>query len=308
MTSQPDTRPVPNGESAKITQRQDQPEHLEKLLAYSWRYQVAQRWGTARAFGTFVLAAAGPVMSLFLPRTGELVAAISAGWLVLGRTLLTWMEQRATLDAARIQELYDTTLFHLPWNTGLVGRPPTPDDVAAAARHIKDDSRYRNWYSIDLGSTPWPGDVLLCQRQSAVWSRRDHRDYGTLVLLAGVGWFLIGLVIALVRDLSLADYLIKIFLPSAPAFLDSLDLARQHWQHATSRQRLEDKIHDLWQAHTPSLTSLTIKECREIQDSAYLLRRDGPRVSNLIYRLRRATSDAITKAGTDKLRVQTPAP
>lgn len=308
MTNQPNTRPVPNGESAKITERQDQPEHLQKLLAYSRRYHVAQQWGTARAFGAFVLAAAGPVMSLLIPSTSELVAAVGAGWLVLGRTLLTWMEQRTTLDAARIQELYDTRLFHLPWNTGLVGRPPTPDDVAAAARHIKDDSRYRNWYSIDLGSTPWPGDVLLCQRQSAVWSRRDHRDYGTLVLIAGVGWFLIGLVIALVRDLSLADYLIKIFLPSAPAFLDSLDLARRHWHHANARQLLEAKIHDLWHAHTSSPASLTINECREIQDSAYFLRRDGPRVSNLIYELRRATSDAITKAGTDTLRAQIPNP
>jgi hypothetical protein len=77
---------------------------------------------------------AGPILTLFLAGSGELVAAISAGWLVLGRTLLIWMEQRTTLEAARVQELYDTQLFHLPWNTALVGRPPSPDDIAAAAR------------------------------------------------------------------------------------------------------------------------------------------------------------------------------
>jgi hypothetical protein len=302
MIGLPADRPVPTGASARITQRQDEPEHLQRLLAYSRYYQVAHRWRRARAIGTFVLAAAGPMLALFIPATSELVAAISAGWLVLGRTLLTWMEQRTTLEAARVQELYDTSLFHLPWNAALVGRRPVPDDVAAAARYLKKNARYYNWYSIDLGDTQWPADVLLCQRQSAVWSRRDHRAYGTTVLVAGVSWFLIGLAIALVRDLSLADYLIKIFLPSAPAFLDSLDLARLHWHHAAARHLLEDKIHDLWQAYRSQPEGLTIADCREIQDSAYLLRRDGPRVPNLFYKLRRATLDASTRAGTVALR------
>jgi hypothetical protein len=58
------------------------------------------------------------------------------------------------------------------------------------------------------------------------------------VLIAGVMWFLVGLTVAIARDLSLAVYLIKIFLPSAPAFLDALDVARQHWHHAAAREQL----------------------------------------------------------------------
>jgi hypothetical protein len=295
-------RPVPEGASARISQRQDEPQHLNRLLAYSHDYQVAHRWRRARALGTFVLAAVGPFVSLFIPATTDLVAAISAGWLVLGRTVLTGMEQRATLHAARVQELYDTNLFHLPWNAALAGRRPSPDDVAAAARHITDDRDYRNWYSIDLGNTPWPADVLLCQRQSMVWSRQDHRSYSATILTAGVSWFVVGLIIALVRDLSLADYLIKIFLPSAPAFLDTVELARLHWQHANARQQAEHKIDDLWQAYTAQPEQLAVSDCREIQDAAYLLRRDGPRVPHLFYKLRRATSEANTKAGTAALR------
>lgn len=301
MTDTQAVRPVPEGASAGITQRQDEPQHLTRLLAYSHRYRVAHRWRRARALGTFVLAAAGPFISLLIPATTDLVAAISAGWLVLGRTLLTGMEQRATLHAARVQELYDTHLFHLPWNTALAGRKPSPEDVAAAARHITDHRDYRNWYSIDLGTTPWPADVILCQRQSMVWSRQDHRSYSATILTTGVAWFVIGLVIALVRDLSLADYLIKIFLPSAPAFLDTIELARLHQQHANARQQAEHKIDDLWRAYTTRPETLAISDCREIQDAAYLLRRDGPRVPHLFYKFRRAASEASTKAGTAAL-------
>jgi hypothetical protein len=108
MTGTPVARPVPDGQSARIIQLQDQPEHLQRPLAYSRYYQIAHRWRRARAFGTFVLAAAGPILALLIPATSELVAAISAGWLVLGRTLLGWLEQRSTLEASRVQESYDT--------------------------------------------------------------------------------------------------------------------------------------------------------------------------------------------------------
>lgn len=294
-------RPIPLGQSARITQRQDEPEHLRRLLAYSHHYQVALRWRRARAFGTFILASVGPVISLFVPVTTDLVAAISAGWLVLGRTLLTAMEQRRTRDAVRVQELYDTDLFYLPWNAALVGRRPSPGDIAAAARHIANDVDYRKWYSIDLGNTPWPADVLLCQRQSMVWSRQDHRAYATTILTAGITWFLIGVIIALIRDLSLADYLIKIFLPGTPAFLDSVELAREHRQHATSRQQVEDKIDDLWAAHHTRPETLTVPATREIQDSAYLLRHNDPRVPQLFYKLRRKASEENTHVDAQEL-------
>ncbi|MBN1171299.1 MAG: hypothetical protein JXA67_03915 [Micromonosporaceae bacterium] len=295
-------RPVLEGQSARIKQRQDEPEHLQRLLAYSRAYQVAHRWRRIRALGTFVLAAIGPLIALFIHGTSDLVAAISAGWLVLGRTILTWMEQRGTLEAVRIQELYDTNLFHLPWNAALAGRPPAPEDMAAAARHITDDTRYRDWYSIDLGDTPWPADVLLCQRQSMVWSRQDHKNYGSIVLITGISWFIVGLTIALVRELSLADYLIKIFLPSAPAFLESADLAALHLRHAGNRRQAEHKIDDLWQAYVTAPESLTVFACREVQDSAYLLRRDGPRVPQFFYKLRRSASELATRAGASALR------
>jgi hypothetical protein len=197
MTTIP--RPVQAGSSARIEQRQDQSEHLQRLLAYSYLYRTAQRWHRARAFGTFVLATVAPIVSLLLPSTSAILAAIAAGWLVAGRTILSWLEDHGILRAVSVQELYDTRLFRLPWNTALAGRQPVPEDVLAAAAHIRDDTGYRNWYSIDLGDTPWPGDTLLCQRMSMIWSRRDHRAYGTTILVTGIAWFTLGLAVALAR-------------------------------------------------------------------------------------------------------------
>jgi hypothetical protein len=178
------SRPVPVGAPSRIRQRQDQLEHLQRLKAYSYLYRTAQRWHRGKAAGTIILATVAPVVSLLVPSSSDILAAIAAGWLVAGRTVLSWLEDHRMLQAVRVQELYDTRLFRLPWNTALAGRPPAPEDVAAAAAHMRDDTRYRDWYSIDTGDTPWPGDVLLCQRMSMIWSRRDHRAYGTGLCLA----------------------------------------------------------------------------------------------------------------------------
>jgi hypothetical protein len=265
-------------------------------------YRVAQRWRRTSAFGTLTLATAAPVISLLVPSTSDILAAVSAAWLVAGRTILTWLEEHSRHQAVQVQELYDTELFRLPWNTALAGRQPAPEDIEAAAARIRSDARYRDWYSIDLGDTPWPGDVILCQRMSMTWSRSDHRAYGTTILITGIAWFLVGLAVALTRDLSLAEYLIKIFLPSSPALLDCAELARAHWKHAAKRDQAAQEIRDIWDSGGPDPGSIDPARCRGIQDTAYLLRRNGPRVPGFFYKIRRTATQAAITSGITSLR------
>ncbi|MER6167105.1 S-4TM family putative pore-forming effector [Streptomyces violaceorubidus] len=293
---------VPPGASGRIKERQDKPEHLNRLLAYSHLYKTAMRWRRIKTWGNILLALTAPLFSVFLPSGTGTRGAIAAVWLVLGRTVLSGLEQSATQHAVNVQELYDTKLFHLPWNQAIAGRPPVPDDVSSAARRISDHGPYLNWYSIDLGGTPWPGDVLLCQRQSAVWSRRDHRAYGTCLAISGSTWALGIIIFALVRDMTLLTFLVALFLPSTPALLDTIELARSHWQQSTKRRQVEDDIHDVWDAYQEAPGSVPIGECRRLQDATYLLRRDGPPVPGAFYKLRRQETAAVTSDGTETLR------
>ncbi|MGW2125935.1 S-4TM family putative pore-forming effector [Streptomyces sp. SM1] len=294
--------PVSPGTSSRIKERQDQPEHLNRLLAYSHLYRVAMWWRRIRIWGNVLLALTAPLFAIFFLASSGTRGAIAAAWLVLGRTVLSGLEQSATLRAVNIQELYDTKLFHLPWNQALVGRQPVPDDVSSAARRIPDHTPYLDWYSVGLGNTPWPGDVLLCQRQSAVWSRRDHHAYGTFLTIVGGAWTLAIIVFALVRDMTLLDFLVALFLPSAAALLDTIELARSHWQQSAKRRQVEDDIHDVWNTYQANPRDIPVEECRRLQDATYLLRRDGPAVPNWFYKLRRPETTAVTNDGTTTLR------
>ncbi|MFJ8138319.1 S-4TM family putative pore-forming effector [Streptomyces sp. NPDC096013] len=294
--------PVPPGASARIKERQDQPEHLNRLLAYSHLYKTAMWWRRLRTWGNVLLALTAPLFAVFLPAGASTRGAIAAAWLVLGKTVLKGLEASATLRAANIQELYDTKLFHLDWNQALVGRQPVPDDVSSAARHIREQGPYLDWYSIDLGDTPWPGDVLLCQRQSAVWSRRDHHAYGAFLAVGGGTWAVAIIMFALVRDMTLLAFLVALFLPSAAALLDTVELAREHWQQSTKRRQVEDDIHDVWNKYQARPADIPAEECRRLQDATYLLRRDGPSVPKWFYDRRRPETAAVTNDGTTLLR------
>lgn len=298
-------RPVPSGQSADIPRRQNQPDHLARLRAYSRLYTVAQRWRRVRVSGTLTLAVTGPVLALGGVDTKGVLGAISAAWLLLGRTVLTALEQRARTQAVSVHELYDTELFKLPWNDALASRPPLPDDVAAAARRQPDHERFRDWYTVDLTDVPWPADVLLCQRQSTVWGRGDHRAYASTVAVLGVFCLLVGVIIAVALHLTLADYLVKLFLPTAPALLDAVELSRSH--RSTSDTRTSDvvAIDDLYNEHRDDLSAIPIHEVRAVQDASFIARTDTPRVPGWFYAIRRRGTEADTAAGVDTLRGST---
>ncbi|MEH0551032.1 S-4TM family putative pore-forming effector [Streptomyces sp. B21-101] len=148
----------------------------------------------------------------------------------------------------------------------------------------------------------WPGDVLLWQGQSAVWSRRDHHAYGAFLAVGGGSWAVAIIIFALVRDMTLFAFLVALFLLSAAALLDTVELAPEHWQQSTKRRQVEDDIHDVWNKYQARPGDIPAEECRRIQDAAYLLRRDGPSVPKWFYDRRRPETAAVTNDGTTVLR------
>ncbi len=299
MTVPPALAPRTPGAPSDIKARQDQPPHFTRLLAYSHAYDAAQRWRVARMFGTLLLAAVAPFIAYFAKDASDGLGALAAGWLVVGRAIMLRFEHAHTARAVAIQELYDTELFGLSWNASLCGHKPSEVDIAAYARKKAGDAdRYLDWYSIDLSTAVWPGDVVLCQRQSSAWSRRDQDGYAAVLIGLAAAWFVVGVVFALLNSLELGQYLIRLFLPCAPAFLDAVELAGEHRSSATGRGALEREINQQWDEYCDDGSTLTGAKCRENQDASYLSRSSCPRVPQWFYWLRRATSDAATRDGT----------
>lgn len=68
-------------------------------------------------------------------------------------------------------------------------------------------------------------------------------------------------------------------------------------RHATRRDQAEHEIRDLWDAHRTDPAEIDPAACCKIQNTAYLLRREGPRVPEYFYRLRKKTTVTAISSG-----------
>ena len=273
---------------ADIGVAQDQVRNLRRQLAKHRYYTVGNRWHFSGSALAIALALVSPVVLLVWPNEGPLLGAVAGVWVFASRLIFDPIKKAYQLKGATAQEMFDCDVLGLPWNASLTRRL-ADEDIRSASKAATDPGtleRHKRWYPTDTDLS-WPASVLTCQRSNAVWGRRQHRSYGWLLVVAAGLWILAGIVLALVRSVSLAEYLTTVALPSLPAVLDATELAKKHFEAAANRQSLEDQL-------SPMLSSkdVEVADLREIQDQVFGLRRDAPPVAGWFYRVIRSNYES----------------
>jgi hypothetical protein len=272
-----------------IPERQNSEEALLVARAFRRRYAVARRWRILRIGVGVLVGTVGVLLALFERSTSDYVAAFAAAWLVFGRTVLTGKEQRERRCGAVTQERFDTDVFELPWSSSVVGPPPEPEDIRNWARR-EAAGDLRNWYA-DPRPAQHPVDVLLCQRSIITWARQDHATYAEVLRWAvGIG-LIATLVLAVVLDLTVGEYLLRLGVPVLPAALDVLDIAKGNSDLATAKRRLEAQAGTLLARARDDAIPPSVAECRDLQNGIFATRL-LPGVPVWLYRFTRTARQA----------------
>jgi hypothetical protein len=256
--------------AAAIRERQTGRPALSAARAFRRRYVLARRWRTLRFAGSALIGTAGIALALFgSESSAEYIGAIGAAWLLGSRIAMRPNERRRQCDGALAQEVFDTEVFALPWNEARAGRRPAPEDIANWGRRQSEEEL--DWYP-DTGGAHHPVDVLICQRAIVTWARQDHETYARLLrwVAAAIGMAIIAL--ALVLDLSLGEFLLRLGLPYLPLAFELLDIADENSRLVELKLRLEEKA-DLLFAEAVDGTAPTVESCRQLQDEIFASRR-----------------------------------
>lgn len=267
---------------AQIGVSQNQPAFLRLIAAARHRYDTARRLHRARVYMTIAVATLGPVAVLFQPSSKGAVGLLG-GVTVIASWVLRQTEPTHAEAAARVQELFDTSLFELRWNRILVGPKPTNEEMIADARRFRGErEKLKDWY-VDPSPLESPFSVLLCQRSSCVWDRRQRERYGWLVLattivgivsLAAFAWF---------RDMRLADYVTALMIPAMSAYLLGFETFRDMQRTAQILRQLEGEIEQLIEQELAKRGCVTRENLRDIQDRLFLLRSSPGAVPQFVY-------------------------
>lgn len=262
---------------ADISAAQEEDVNLRRQLAARRFYTIAKRAFFCGLAVTVALALVAPVVRLVVPGVGPGLGAVAGAWIFVARLLLEPFKRRYQQMGAQAQELFDCAVLGTGWNDALA-KSLSEEEVRKASRDMSDADDVRDWYPTD-SNAGWPTSVLICQRSNAVWSRRQHRAYSTILAVAAAVWSVVGVVVAVADGASLGEYLATIALPSLPAVLDAAEMSRSHREASDRRGQLEARTAELLDAE-----SVSAQDLREVQDQLFDLRQEGPLIPDRFYR------------------------
>lgn len=272
-----------------IADDQSKAELLDMLTGFSWLYQRAKIClgvqFTLTVFGAGCLV----VIANLLPgaRMWTTFAAITIA--LLDALLLERVQSDFRTKAARVQELFDTSLLNIPWSELPAGGRPTRLDYADANRKFRqvnpDIKRLEAWYPPVVAEVPHALGRSICQRMNCWWDASLRKKYGNALYLILGALVLFAVSMALMNGFSVEKLLTTIYLPIAPAVLWIVREARKQHKASDLLVRTEQAVVREWSRmlNTGLNQSTDDLQARIVQDIIFDGRSKNPPVFDWIY-------------------------
>ncbi|MEU0334454.1 S-4TM family putative pore-forming effector [Streptomyces sp. NPDC006193] len=205
-------------------------------------------------------------------------------------------EKRKAREASSVQELFDVTVFGLPWNDILAERPSNSLINEAALRYPKND--LHDWYT-DTQSVPRPLDVLICQRSNLGWSISAHRAWAATI--AGFTLLLIccTTALSLLLNASLAGAIVGFYLPLLPSVKEAVEIWRANVDSLQTKQKAEGKALAMWRRAIEQGEQPSENDCRQLQDCILISRQSNAPIPDWFYRRRKKRSQKTMDMSVD---------
>jgi hypothetical protein len=196
--------------------------------------------------------------------------------------------------AAKIQELFDTSVFQLPWNGVAAGRMPDHEEIIKYSRRIRENpeeiNKLKNWYSDKLDSMPLSISTIMCQRSNLWWDLDLRNYYSNIITFVAFILFFILLCIGLYDELTLKKFFLVVLAPALPIIIFA---ARQRIDNRNAINQLT-YLKDLLNTGWNEILSMDLSDddilglARKLQDQIYLNRKNNPLIFDWIYELRKS--------------------
>src|SRR5260370_42505819 len=203
-----------------ISQDQNTPEQLERLAAQRYLYSRAKRLLTGQLFLDLVSPIILAIIVALFPNFG-IYAALIALIILVSDFSLESLQSSKREQAEGVQELFDCDLLDMQCQD-LIARniPDTIEIMKAAEKYKRSDPTYKalkNWYPSEVDTLPLYLARLVCQRMNCLWDVQLRRKYLQVV---GIMFFILCVIVmtvALVKGLTVSNFLLVVVAPLLPA-------------------------------------------------------------------------------------------
>ncbi|NQE65344.1 S-4TM family putative pore-forming effector [Caulobacter sp. RHG1] len=287
-----------------IPVRQNQDDLLKLRRAVSVIYDTAQ----ALVVCQVALAVAVPILSaiatLLFPETKTYAVALAMGLTIADVAYLDRQQKVLLKRAAKISEVFDTTVFEMPWDGFTVGERPRPEDINGADETFqrqKKVRRLRDWYAPVVDQAPIYLARLICQRSSLFYDVELRRSYATAIRVLALGVFVVLAAVGLVEELPTPDLVLFLALSTPLQTWAWRESFRQR-DTAEAQETLMQQARKVWDDALADRCGADNCElrAREFQSAIYLRRATAPMFLPGVYKLRRPGLELqMTKTAAD---------
>jgi len=285
-----------------FTERQNEPKHLDYLSAQRNLYRKAKRTTAIQILlsGPLIVCISIAVLILNNKDISQLVGfqQVDISWVsaftgvvvaLVDVLIITDIVNSLKEKAATIQELFDTSVFGLPWNNVAAGSMPDYEEVNKYSRTIRESpeefSKLKNWYSIKLDNLPIEVSIIICQRSNLCWDS-ELRNYFSK-LMGAIALFVIFFLtaIGLYEGMTLKKFFLIVLAPSLPIVIFAIRNWIDNKRAISQLKSLKNIVNKSWDNLLTMRESKSklMERARAVQDQIYINRKSNPLIFDWIY-------------------------
>ncbi len=293
-------------QSCDIDKRQNSERQLDLLAAGSFFYRRAKFFLGLQFALTVPAAVVLAIIILKVPEAKGWTTFYALSIALLDTLLLDRVQSHYKKLGARTQELFDSELLELEWNSLRAGTKPDSEDLLQAASKFKKGvgmDRLRDWYPPAACELPLPLARLVCQRANTWWDASLRKKYAIVLIAILVLCIAAVFTVSLLAGNTVEEMILSVYAPIAPGILWSFrEIGRQR-KAADLLDKLRADVEQLWSISLSGILDrahLDIKS-RQIQDSIFDGRIGNPLIFDWINRLVRPAQQVSMNAKAREL-------
>lgn len=219
--------------SNNIIELENKQEHINQLKAARYLYTKAGHYSTSYMIFCAFIPVGISIGRLFLSPDAQFALNVMMAYgliaLIAGFILESKIRKHRKL-AAIIQQLFDSEVFELEWNSHLWGTKPSLENINDNMGNLPNKG-FENWYDPLVNSFNKMKAILVCQRTNLVYDSKLRKRYISIIDYIAWSVFVLILIIGFYKNEGMQTAIVFIGVPLVPII---------KWFFSTRRQNLED--------------------------------------------------------------------
>jgi hypothetical protein len=271
-----------------ILTRQNEDANIKKLCAQKQIYIIAKRIFMLQIIltvpVTILLALAKLVlMVVFKWDISAYVVIYGVAVTLSDLFLITPLISETKKDGAKIQELFDCSVYDLEWSKIFIGKKPAQEIINKNSRIFrkrhKDLSKLYNWYPVEVAAHAPLKAIVLCQKTNLNYDSSLRKAFLNRVIIVALSALILLFLFGLGQQYSLKEFFTQLGVSFLPIFVLSVKIIMEQRKTLKGSDELKGSIESVLE-HEDKITT---KEIRSVQDRIYVSRKDSALIPEFFY-------------------------